>query len=185
MSMNNCPCGSGLMLETCCGQYFENLAAPTAEALMRTRYSAHVLGKARYLSDTLSVAQRADFDIAETERMFGQTKWLELEIRKTTDGGESDQTGTVEFVARCRDKKWPRHSPRAFFLYPRGWPLGVRRLCHEPEGGNPPGGKSRPQRPLPLRIREETKPLPAKAGRFDVATDLKSVFSTSACPACK
>ncbi len=107
MSMNSCPCGSGLMLETCCGQYFEKLAAPTAEALMRTRYSAHVLGKARYLSDTLSVAQRADFDVAETERMFGQTKWLELEIRKTTDGGESDQTGTVEFVARCRDKNGP------------------------------------------------------------------------------
>ena len=34
-------------------------------------------------------------------------------------------------------------------------------------------------------IAAETKPLPAKAGRFDAGTDLKSVFSTSACSACK
>jgi SEC-C motif-containing protein len=107
VSNDSCPCGSGQNLDSCCGQYFENLAAPTAESLMRSRYSAHALGKAGYLADTLSAAQRADFDIAEFESAFGQTKWLGLEIRKTTGGGESDQTGTVEFVARCRDKNGP------------------------------------------------------------------------------
>ena len=54
LSIDPCPCGSGQMLESCCGQYFENLAAPTAESLMRSRYSAHVLGKAAYLGDTLT-----------------------------------------------------------------------------------------------------------------------------------
>ena len=107
MSINPCPCGSGQTLDACCGQYFENLAAPTAESLMRSRYSAHVPGKAAYLADTLSVAQRADFDISEFEAAFGQTTWLGLEIRDTADGGEADPTGTVEFVARCRDKNGP------------------------------------------------------------------------------
>jgi SEC-C motif-containing protein len=115
--MNACPCGSGQNLALCCGRYFDSLAAPTAVALMRSRYSAHVLGKTRYLADTLSVAQRADFDIAELESVFGQTEWLGLEIRVVAGGGEADQTGTVEFVARRRDKSGPGiHHERASFI---------------------------------------------------------------------
>ncbi len=74
---------------------------------MRSRYSAHVLGKGRYLADTLSSKQRADFDVAEFEESAGQVKWLGLEIRATAGGEEKDDTGTVEFVARCRDKDGP------------------------------------------------------------------------------
>ncbi len=74
---------------------------------MRSRYSAHVLGKAQYLADTLSVTQRADFKVADFEASFGKTEWLGLEIRQTTGGGEADRTGTVEFVARCRDESGP------------------------------------------------------------------------------
>ena len=74
---------------------------------MRSRYSAHVLGRAQYLADTLSVKQRADFNIAEFENNAGQTKWLGLEIRQTSGGGAEDETGAVEFVARLRDKNGP------------------------------------------------------------------------------
>ncbi len=105
--MNSCPCGSGRSLDTCCGQYFETLAAPTAVALMRSRYSAHVLGKAQYLADTLSEKQRVDFDVAEYEAAHGEVTWTGLEIRATSDGGEADEAGTVEFVARCKDKDGP------------------------------------------------------------------------------
>lgn len=105
--MKSCPCGSGRTLEACCGQYFDTLAAPTAVALMRSRYTAHVLGKSQYLADTLSEKQRADFDIAEFEAAHGDVTWTGLEIRQTTEGGEADEAGTVEFVARCRDKDGP------------------------------------------------------------------------------
>lgn len=71
---------------------------------MRSRYTAHVLGKSQYLADTLSEKQRADFDIAEFEAGQADVTWTGLEIRATADGGEGDKTGTVEFVARCRDK---------------------------------------------------------------------------------
>lgn len=88
---------------------------------MRSRYTAHSLGKGQYLSDTLSAAQRADFDIAEFEEAAGQVKWVGLEIRETVDGGENDETGTVEFVARCRDKDGPGiHHERSDFIREEG-----------------------------------------------------------------
>lgn len=48
--MMNCPCGSGTSYSDCC-QPFHTKAknAPTAELLMRSRYSAFVLGNEEYL----------------------------------------------------------------------------------------------------------------------------------------
>ncbi|NKB58020.1 MAG: hypothetical protein GKS00_16985 [Alphaproteobacteria bacterium] len=119
--MNTCPCGSGTELDLCCGRYFETLTAPTAEALMRSRYSAHALGKGQYLSDTLSAKERADFDVAEFEAAFEQHKWVGLEIRETAGGGETDDTGTVEFVARYKDGSGPAiHHERSNFIREEG-----------------------------------------------------------------
>ncbi len=100
--MSECPCGSAKPLDACCGPYIDGAPAPTAEATMRARYSAHVLGNAEYLAATLSKDQRADHDGEETEQSFADTKWLGLEIHKTRLGGEADETGEVEFVARHR-----------------------------------------------------------------------------------
>src|SRR5690606_13083917 len=48
----NCPCGSGDSLDQCCGRYHAGTAAPSAERLMRSRYSAYVLGLIDYLQAT-------------------------------------------------------------------------------------------------------------------------------------
>ena len=38
-----CPCGSGQAIAECCGRYLDGgEAVPTAEALMRSRYTAFV-----------------------------------------------------------------------------------------------------------------------------------------------
>jgi SEC-C motif-containing protein len=50
--MSACPCGSGRVLDECCGRYHAGEAAPDAEALMRSRYSAYVLGLEDYLRAT-------------------------------------------------------------------------------------------------------------------------------------
>ncbi len=114
--MTDCPCGSDKPLSECCGLYHDGTPAPTALALMRSRYSAFALGKGQYLYDTLSEDQKADFDIKEFEESAGQTKWLGLEIRKTEAGGENDDTGTVEFVARYKNQGGPVvHHERALF----------------------------------------------------------------------
>ncbi len=51
-----CPCGSALPYGTCCAPWLNGWAgnrhAPTAEALMRSRYSAYVMGLPDYLLAT-------------------------------------------------------------------------------------------------------------------------------------
>lgn len=47
-----CPCGSGAAYAYCCGPYHAGAAAPDAEQLMRSRYSAYVLGREDYLLAT-------------------------------------------------------------------------------------------------------------------------------------
>ena len=48
-----CPCGSGDTLDHCCGPLHRGeRKAATAEALMRSRYSAYALGKLDYLIAT-------------------------------------------------------------------------------------------------------------------------------------
>jgi SEC-C motif-containing protein len=120
MTDNACPCGSGRDLDACCGRYFDSKDAPTAEALMRSRYSAHVLGKGQYLADTLSARQRAGYD-PEEAGVFAGVEWLGLAIRETAGGGEGDAAGTVEFTARFREKgRVGVHHERSSFIREEG-----------------------------------------------------------------
>ena len=52
MSVSVCPCGSGIVLDACCGHYHAGTPAPDAQTLMRSRYSAYVLGLVDYLVRT-------------------------------------------------------------------------------------------------------------------------------------
>ena len=52
MSVSVCPCGSGNLLDACCGHYHAGTPAPDAQTLMRSRYSAYVLGLIDYLVHT-------------------------------------------------------------------------------------------------------------------------------------
>ena len=52
-STDRCPCLSGEVFGACCGRFLSEAAdAPTAEQLMRSRYSAFVVGDAAYLLAT-------------------------------------------------------------------------------------------------------------------------------------
>ncbi len=54
MSGEGCPCGSGKGFDLCCEPYLAGKALPeTAEALMRSRYSAYVRQLIPYLKETL------------------------------------------------------------------------------------------------------------------------------------
>lgn len=97
-----CPCGSTQPYAECCGRFIDTpeRAAPTAEALMRSRYTAYTLGREAYLLATWQEATRpAALDLADDA---GKVKWLGLEIRRTEQGSEHDATGVVEFVARYK-----------------------------------------------------------------------------------
>ena len=57
-----CPCTSGQSLADCCGRYHAGTPAPSAEQLMRSRYSAYVLGLIDYLVATTLPAQQPGLD---------------------------------------------------------------------------------------------------------------------------
>ena len=95
-----CPCGSGRNYSACCEAYVKRLGkAPTAELLMRSRYTAYVLNDEKYLLATWHESTRPDaLHLAETP----PTKWLGLEIVSTQEGSMQDNEGVVEFVARYK-----------------------------------------------------------------------------------
>ena len=100
-----CPCG-GPALASCCGPYIDGSAiAPTAEALMRSRYTAYGLRNEPYLLATWHASTRP------TEPLFSAEEklhWLGLEVKSAlrlrqrkaeiTDSNHD----TVEFVARFK-----------------------------------------------------------------------------------
>jgi len=102
--MTPCPCGSNLVFSACCGRYHAGEAAPTAEALMRSRYAAYALGHLDYIEATCSGPAAIAFDRAEAEILQLGTEWLGLEVSRTTRGRERDSEGTVSFTARYRHK---------------------------------------------------------------------------------
>ena len=97
-----CPCRSpagALPYESCCGRYHAgalHLQAPSAEALMRSRYSAYVQDRLDYLLATWHPSQRP----TRLEPNPPGLKWLGLELRRHT-AIDADHA-TVEFVARSR-----------------------------------------------------------------------------------
>ncbi|WNI14526.1 YchJ family protein [Actinacidiphila sp. ITFR-21] len=93
-----CPCGLGAPYGECCGPFHSGrAAAPTAERLMRSRYSAFAVGDAGYLLRTWSAGTRlGSLDLDP------RVRWTGLEILGTTGGSAFHREGTVEFVARCR-----------------------------------------------------------------------------------
>ena len=99
--MTACPCGSGVELAACCGPFLTGAAPPeTAEALMRSRYSAHVLGTVDYLKETLWPAYQKRFDPRATAAFANDTAWIGLTIIETEAGGAADRRGIVLFEAR-------------------------------------------------------------------------------------
>ena len=102
MSSNGlfCPCGSGLLLSACCKPIIDSTArAKTAEALMRSRYTAYALRDIDHLEVTLDRSQLSDFDKNATAMWARDTVWVGLKILKTSAGSSDDKNGTVEFKA--------------------------------------------------------------------------------------
>ena len=93
--MTDCPCGSRAPLERCCGPIVAGeKAAPTAERLMRSRFTAFALGDEAHLLRSWHPRTRP----VEVRFVPGQT-WTQLEVLATVKGELFDQEGEVEFRA--------------------------------------------------------------------------------------
>jgi len=91
-----CPCKSGKSLDNCCKPYHDGTVdAPTAEALMRSRYAAFVLGLSEYIWRTWHESTRPDLEILGGLGL----KWIDLKIESSEAGKNTDTTGKVHFIA--------------------------------------------------------------------------------------
>ena len=100
MASERCPCGSGVVAAACCSIFIDGVPAPTALALMRSRYTAFVRGAVDYLIETHDPSTRSSANRAAIAQWSRETTWRGLEIIATVRGGEDDDEGIVEFVAR-------------------------------------------------------------------------------------
>jgi len=101
--MSLCPCGSNESYEKCCAPFHKGVKnAPTAEKLMRARYSAFAVGAMDYVEKTHHKKTRADLDMEGVSQWALNSEWLGLEILKTEEGQANDTEGKVEF--RCQFK---------------------------------------------------------------------------------
>ena len=124
--MTLCPCGSNLDYSACCEPYITGKSnAPTAEALMRSRYSAYVVHAIDYIMETC-LSDDADrdserIDYKQTRDWSEKSKWLGLKIVSSEKGGFSDTEGTVIFEAVYeKDRLKDIHRETARFVKKNG-----------------------------------------------------------------
>ena len=93
-----CPCDSGKPFDSCCEPYLRgNAVPPTAEALMRSRYTAYTLKDEPYLLATWHASTRpASLDLNGEE----QPDWIGLNVKRHEI--EDETHARVEFVARYK-----------------------------------------------------------------------------------
>ena len=112
---NLCPCGSGKKYDECCEPIIKGTKlAETPEALMRSRYTAYVLGDAAYLRrswhpDTCPADLSLDAGV----------QWLGLKIERHTR--ISSTHAEVVFIARYRlDGRVHRLAEHSRFVLEQG-----------------------------------------------------------------
>lgn len=95
-----CPCGSGKSYNQCCRLYHDGKAAPTAESLMRSRYTAYVLRNGAYLHRSWHPTTRPN---KKSLLQLTPTDWQGLTVVRTEQGSEQDANGIVEFIAHYQE----------------------------------------------------------------------------------
>ncbi len=108
--MSLCTCGSEKEFEVCCQPIIEGTAlAPTAEQLMRARFSAHATKNYDFLNDSTHPEFRDDVDVKEIEQWSSALSWDSLEILETEKGTEDDVEGFVSFRANYSINGMPQN----------------------------------------------------------------------------
>ena len=95
----NCPCCSGKLYENCCKSFHTGEKhAPSAEALMRSRFSAFAIPNGEYLMET-TLPKKRKFHHKKDLQEWGEiNEWTKLEIIKTP------ALNQVEFKAYYNDE---------------------------------------------------------------------------------
>lgn len=114
---NTCPCGSKNDVSQCCLPIIQGKkSAITAEDLLRARYSAFVLGEIDFILSSHHSKTLKDVKREEIEDWSKNSKWLELKIVETEQGGKDDQQGSIIFGAHyVAEGKTHEHWEKSLF----------------------------------------------------------------------
>lgn len=114
----SCPCGSSISLQNCCALYiYGGELVPTAEKLMRSRYTAYCLQQADYLYETTHVSQRKYTNKSDILAWAKQNTWQKLEILYFSEN-------SVEFKAYYLDENQiaqVHHEKSTFINFQEHW----------------------------------------------------------------
>ena len=120
-----CPCKSGSTFGACCEPFLRGAEAPTAEKLMRSRFTAYAVGAASYILDTLHPdhADRSlstEVFLAALKRETSAVRFLDLTVEATTeDGHRATVTFTAKIMKQAVDRSFRECSE--FARTDRGW----------------------------------------------------------------
>ncbi|PWA04402.1 hypothetical protein DB895_11480 [Flavobacterium psychrotolerans] len=113
-----CHCGSGTLFQNCCQPYIQQIKkAPTALALMRSRYSAYATHEVFYLLETTHNSKRKYYSKVDIYNWATANQWTKLEIVNFNED-------TVEFKAHFTNEKFQEqihHELSTFTLENGSW----------------------------------------------------------------
>ena len=114
--MTDCPCGSQLEYIVCCQPYLADEKTPsTAEALMRSRFSAYTQGHMDYIKKTMRDKAAIGFNEAEALRWSKRVAWIKLDVTHVL---QERETASVEFIATFVDGQYLKSiHERSAFVY--------------------------------------------------------------------
>ena len=113
----SCPCGSDKDFDACCGPYISGTAKPpTAEELMRSRFTAFTQGAFDYIGKTFAPKSQSAAHAKGAKEWASSGTFKRLNVVRTAQGGASDITGLVEFVATYTQNgaTWDHHETSQF-----------------------------------------------------------------------
>ncbi|MBV1920010.1 MAG: YchJ family protein [Pseudomonadales bacterium] len=103
-----CPCGSNLSYQECCQPFHSrDKYPPTAEQLMRSRYSAFVKADIAYLLHTRHSSTQSLDNPLLLQQSCQDTTWTNLRIQQCLRGQSNDNQGSVTFSAHYIENNKP------------------------------------------------------------------------------
>lgn len=96
----HCPCDAQNLYATCCGRFLDGQMVPdSAQALMRSRYTAYTLGKIEFIQKTMCGPAAKNFNPVDAKRWASNAQWKRLKILRDFPHPTAPDRHYVEFVA--------------------------------------------------------------------------------------
>ncbi len=134
-SIKGCPCG-GESYRSCCQPYHRGAEPEDPARLVRSRFSAFVLGEGDYLWRTLHEAhelraREREHVVRELSRARQRLRYRALTIHEVrVDGDEAQVTFTVRVFERGKDRSFSERS--SFARTSEGWRYQSGVVLEEP-----------------------------------------------------